>query len=315
MPTAHSLFLPTPSSRFSPSPSSNTGASSPPPASQRTKHAPRLRKGTRAQDAFNPDPFSPLPRLADFDSAFAVQEYIAVLVRRDPLDVELITAIPTSAQDDDPGKEGEEGEEVELVDEDVWVFEQLRRLTLDQHLWLAALSSPSPSSPSAEPPCSPLTCPTMSASDWLFLCAAHAPSSQPSPPCSALDYIHHASDGAQALLCSSRYFPSRLSVPPPEQGGRRLLDAVARRLYRSFAHAFYHHPTLFASLESETALVRRFAALTRRFGLVDPEALIIPELGEAFGDAEEGWEGGEGGEERGEEGEMEGEEGGIREVS
>lgn len=79
----------------------------------------------------------------------------------------------------------------------------------------------------------PFPPPTSSASDWLFLCAAHP--TPPDPPCSAIDYMLHTSDGAQALLNSSRYFPSRLSIGA---GGRRLLDAVARRLYRSFAHAF-----------------------------------------------------------------------------
>ncbi|GAA5909112.1 hypothetical protein JCM6882_001192 [Rhodosporidiobolus microsporus] len=295
-----SLFLPSPLAdpgrpALSPSP--------PPPVNRKG----RLRKGTRAEDAFNTDPFSPLPSLSSFDSSFAVQEYIATLVRRDPHDVELITAIPTSAQDDDGDGTGEEGEEeIELVDEDVWVYEQLRRLTLDQHLWLAALSTPP--SPGETPPCNHDSCPEMRASDWLFLCAAH--STPPDPPCSAVDYSLHCSDGAQALLNSSRYFPSRLSV---SEGGRRLLDAVARRLYRSFAHAFFHHPSHFALLETDTSLVRRFVALNRRFGMVEDEGLIIPELEEGFGEGGE-WEGEEG-EEGDAEGEEEGEEeGGIREA-
>ncbi|GAA5982828.1 hypothetical protein JCM11641_004640 [Rhodosporidiobolus odoratus] len=269
----------------------SSAASSPsPPPSRRG----RLRKGTRAEDAFSTDPFAPLPPFSSFESSFAVQEYIAALVRRDPHDVDLITMIPTTreaAVDDQADGQGEE-EEVELVDEDVWVYEQLRRLALDQHLWVAALSaSPSPSEP---PPCSAETCPEMRASDWHFLCAAH--STPPDPPCSAIDYITHCSDGAQALLNSSRYFPSRLSVG---EGGRRLLDAVARRLYRSFAHAFFHHPALFASLETDNSLVRRFCALNRRFSMVPEDGMIIPELElegegaweEGAGETQEGWEG------------------------
>ncbi|GAA5954526.1 hypothetical protein JCM10213_004216 [Rhodosporidiobolus nylandii] len=295
--TAQSLFLPPPS----------PAASRPPSPPQQQNRKGRLRLGTKLADAFGPsasDPFSPLPKFSSFDSGYAVQEYIAALVRRDPHDVELITAIPTSRQDAEEEEEEEE-DEVELVDEDVWVFEQLRRLALDQHLWLAALSTPP--SPDSLAPCSASSCPEMRASDWLFLCAAH--STPPSPPCSAVEYMLHSSDGAQALLNSSRYFPSRLAVG---EGGRRLLDAVARRLYRSFAHAFYHHPPLFASLELETSLVRRFCALNRRFGMVDEGGMIIPEdalVGEGEGEGEGGWD--EEGD--GEEDERE-EEGGIRAV-
>ena len=61
--------------------------------------------------------------------------------------------------------------------------------------------------------------------------AAHA--TPPSPPCSAISYMVHTSEGAQALLTSPRYFPSRLEVPDQ---GRKLVRAVARRLLRTFAH-------------------------------------------------------------------------------
>ncbi|GAA5866923.1 hypothetical protein JCM8547_003918 [Rhodosporidiobolus lusitaniae] len=300
--SASSLFVSPPSTRRAPSP--------PPPDRKG-----RLRPGTKAADCFDTDPFSPLPKLSSFSSSFAVQEYIAVLVRRDPHDVELICTIPTSAQDAEEwgAQEREEEEEVELVDEDVWVYEHLRRITLDQHLWLAALTtSPSPGVP---PPCTSESCPEMRAESWLFACAAHAV--PPDPPCDAPNYMLHCSDGAAALLTSSRYFPSRLSV---SEDGRRLLDAVARRLYRSFAHCFFHHPSLFATLESETSLVRRFTELNRRFEMVDPEALIIPELEEGFegeGGGEQGFEEREEDEEEAEEqedGQEDGVEGWIREV-
>ncbi|BGP18113.1 hypothetical protein JCM10213v2_006164 [Rhodosporidiobolus nylandii] len=223
--TAQSLFLPPPS----------PAASRPPSPPQQQNRKGRLRLGTKLADAFGPsasDPFSPLPKFSSFDSGYAVQEYIAALVRRDPHDVELITAIPTSRQDAEEEEEEEE-DEVELVDEDVWVFEQLRRLALDQHLWLAALSTPP--SPDSLAPCSASSCPEMR-----------------------------------------------------------------------------HHPPLFASLELETSLVRRFCALNRRFGMVDEGGMIIPEdalVGEGEGEGEGGWD--EEGD--GEEDERE-EEGGIRAV-
>ncbi|BGP09800.1 MOB kinase activator-like 4 [Rhodotorula toruloides] len=219
----------------------------------------RLRKGTRLGDAYETDPFSPIRPFESFTSSFAVQEYITALVRRDSHDVDSIITIPTGFDDG-------EDTPIELVDEDVWVMEHLRRITLDQHIWIAALTGV----------CTRSTCPSMTAGpDWLYVCAAHyAP---PDPPCCAIDYITHASDGAQALLCSSKYFPSRMSV---SEGSRRLLDAVARRLYRSVAHAFFHHRPLFVQLEAETSLVRRFTELSRRFKLMDEASMVIPEFGE-----------------------------------
>jgi len=64
-----------------------------------------------------------------------------------------------------------------------------------------------------------------------YLCAAHTPPL----PCCAIDYTVHTLDGSVALLNSTKYFPSRLQVPPTSL---RFLPAVARRLYRSFGHAF-----------------------------------------------------------------------------
>ncbi|BGP41829.1 hypothetical protein JCM10449v2_005820 [Rhodotorula kratochvilovae] len=255
------LRLPAPHASLSPSPPPESPSPSLSPARRG-----RLRPGTRAQDAFPSDPFSPPRPFAEFDdSPFAVQEFVAELVRRDAGDVEVVVKVPT----EDDGEEGEEeGDGRELVDEDVWLYEQLKRITLDQHAWIAALSDE----------CTPTSCPSMTTSpSWLFVCAAHA--HPPSPPCTALSYLQHTSDGAQALLTSPRYFPSRLSVSAQ---GRRLLGAVARRLWRGFAHAYFHHHALFVHLESETSLVARFAALNRRFALVEDEGLGIPafELGE-----------------------------------
>ncbi|GAA5883490.1 hypothetical protein JCM1840_003192, partial [Sporobolomyces johnsonii] len=137
------------------------------------------------------------------------------------------------------------------------------RITLDQHPWIAALSSH----------CTRVSCPDMRAEDWLYICAAHT--TPPRAGCCAIDYCIHVSDGASALLTSPRYFPSRISIGAASRG---LLQAVARRLYRSFAHAFFHHHDVFAELESETSLLRRFMALNDRFGLMDDDMLVIPNL-------------------------------------
>ncbi|KPV72455.1 uncharacterized protein RHOBADRAFT_55920 [Rhodotorula graminis WP1] len=257
---------------------------SPLPPPPRRPAGTRLRPGTRAQSAFpsSADPFSAPRPFADFDdSPFAVQEYLAELVRRDAHDVDELVRVPV-AEGDDEGEPGGEGAR-ELIDEHVFCLEHVRRLTLDQHVWLAAL----------ERVCTPATCPSMTTTpSWLFVCAAHA--TPPSPPCSAMSYMLHTSEGAQALLTSQRYFPSRLAVPDQ---GRKLVRAVARRLFRTFAHCHFHHPALFVHLESDTSLVRRFAALNARFALVDEDAgeLLLLRVGsEGEGEGhEEGHEEGE----------------------
>ncbi|GAA5939930.1 hypothetical protein JCM1841_004114 [Sporobolomyces salmonicolor] len=249
--------------RLPPSPAPSSFGDPPPPAS--VSRTGRLRPGTRSEDTYDLDPFSPPPRFESFDSSFAVQEYIAALVRRDPHDVDLIATLPVATDEEGGEQADRDGDEpVELVEENVWLYEHLRRITLDQHAWIAALSSR----------CTRLSCPDMRADDWLYICAAHA--APPCAGCSAIDYCSHASDGASALLTSPRYFPSRISIVGAASRGR--LHAVARRLYRSFAHAFFHHHDVFAELESETSLLRRFMALNDRFELMDEDMLVIPNL-------------------------------------
>lgn len=81
--------------------------------------------------------------------------------------------------------------------------------------------------------------------------------------CPAIDYIIHTLDGATILLNNSKYFPSRLvfyfhflffswhfnfriSVPEPSL---KHFQSIARRLYRIFAHAYFHHREVYEYFE------------------------------------------------------------------
>jgi hypothetical protein len=70
-------------------------------------------------------PVKTLPSLSSLDSAFQLQEYISLLIRLDPHDVDSIVAIPSPK-----GKEKEEASDKEktdiTVDEGCWIYEQLR---------------------------------------------------------------------------------------------------------------------------------------------------------------------------------------------
>lgn len=57
-----------------------------------------------------------LPSLSSLDSAFQLQEYISLVIRKDVHDVDRIISIPSI-----PGKEDGKG-----VDENCWIYEQLR---------------------------------------------------------------------------------------------------------------------------------------------------------------------------------------------
>lgn len=107
-----------------------------------------------------------------------------------------------------------------------------------------------------EEDCTPLTCNEMKAGEWLYLCAAHDEPKQ----CSAIDYIAHTLEGASILLNSDLFYTHEHN---PETTGK-LIQNVARRLYRIFAHTWYHHKEIFVDFESETALYQKFLQFTTR---------------------------------------------------
>jgi hypothetical protein len=68
----------------------------------------RLRRGARISACY---PVKALPPLSALDSAFQLQEYVSLLIRRDPHDVARIVAVPDADV---------------AVDEACWIYEQLR---------------------------------------------------------------------------------------------------------------------------------------------------------------------------------------------
>jgi hypothetical protein len=96
----------------------------------------RLTRGERLDDAF-PAPITP-PSLSKLDSAFQLQEYIALLVREDVHNVERIVsmpgkkvgaelATPVEAKPEAEGGGSSTSDEERAVDEGCWIYEQLRQ--------------------------------------------------------------------------------------------------------------------------------------------------------------------------------------------
>lgn len=90
-------------------------------------------KGSRISTFY---PVKALPPLSSLDSAFQLQEYISLLIRLDVHDVETIVSLPGrqsskdfDLNDDSRGDEKEndkDGRNDIVVDNDCWVYEQLR---------------------------------------------------------------------------------------------------------------------------------------------------------------------------------------------
>jgi hypothetical protein len=69
--------------------------------------------------------------IPSLDSAFQLQEYIALLIREDPHDVQHIVSIPkTLSNEEGRGKDHDSNQQDEDRDENVdvncWIYEQLR---------------------------------------------------------------------------------------------------------------------------------------------------------------------------------------------
>ncbi|KAH8097067.1 Mob1/phocein [Cristinia sonorae] len=226
-------------------------------------------KGSRISSFY---PVKTLPSLASLDSAFQLQEYISLLIRLDVHDVETIVSLPgkpsgdrqNSEEDKENLRDADKDARNEVVvDEQCWIYEQLRRLAQDlSHPLITMLQQE----------CTRATCSEMKAAEWLYLCVAHG-NDGAMEQCCAIDYILHTLDSATALLNSPRAFPSRLTIP---EASRRHFPSLARRLGRIFAHAYFHHREAFEQAEAESSLYARFLALTSKFELVPSEFLVIP---------------------------------------
>ena len=105
--------------------------------------------------------------------------------------------------------------------------------------------------------------------EYIFMCAAH----KGAESCSAIDYMIHTLDSATAIIHGSN-FSSRVAIPA--DATQHLLNIV-RRLYRFFAHTFFHHKDIFDEFEREMHLCARFTHFTKMFKMMSADQYILPE--------------------------------------
>ncbi|KAF9085212.1 hypothetical protein BGX23_009879 [Mortierella sp. AD031] len=219
--------------------SDKTGSSGPTSTTSTTDTPQRNLPGTKDESLYQ----WPQRPLESIESAFALREYLQSLIRQDPHNVDLIISLPSGQ------------------DENAWIYEQLCQICLELNYLIVHL----------EPECTPEVCPEMRAEEWMYYCATH-----PTPrECCAIDYLTHTLDGASALLNNVKFFPSRICVP---EGSVKNFQSIARRLYRIFAHAYFHHRDIFDGFEAETSLYDRFLKLSRARKLITDKLIIIPSL-------------------------------------
>lgn len=233
--------------------------------------SPESASGNVSTTSAAPGPSTSSSTSAGGESPFQLQEYLAMLVRREPHNVDAITSLPTEADiesltsvaaDKPKAKNDSEDDSIfQHVDTDVWVYEQLRRLVLDLTTpWLTSLQQ------ECDKLLRPSTCAAMNAGDWMYLCASHGEEKQ----CCAIDYMVHTLDGATSLLNSARHFPSRTYVP---NTSLRHFGSIARRLSRIFVHAWCYHKDVFLACEAETSLYSRFYVLVETYDLTATDNL------------------------------------------
>ncbi|KAK5574896.1 hypothetical protein RB653_010150 [Dictyostelium firmibasis] len=177
------------------------------------------------------------------ESSYATQEYIQDKIRINETDIDSVLTMPQGH------------------DLNVWQYEQIRQFTLELNHFIVLFKDI----------CNSNTCPQMKATDdWLFLCASHKQTQE----CSAIDYIVHTLDSTSSLLNSDKHFPKRIEILA---SSTKHFQSICRRLYRIFAHAFYHHREVYNEYESKTLLHKRFVKFCLKNGLLPKSAIIIKE--------------------------------------
>jgi len=120
--------------------------------------------------------------------------------------------------------------------------------------------------------CTYSSCPQMTATkDVLYLCAAHEVAKE----CCAIDYISHCLDGATSLLTSEDVM-SHSSSGKNQEVNLQPFRVIMRRLYRLFAHAYFHHIDTFKRFEQETELFDHFCTFATSFNLISSADMLVP---------------------------------------
>lgn len=65
----------------------------------------------------------------------------------------------------------------------------------------------------------------------------------------------------------------RMQIP---SNSLKHFQSIARRLYRIFAHTYFHHRAVFDEFEEQYALYERFTQFSKKYDLIPDNLIIIP---------------------------------------
>ncbi|KAJ1765342.1 hypothetical protein IW138_006135 [Coemansia sp. RSA 986] len=178
--------------------------------------------------------------ISEINTAHAAQEYLQSLLRTKRFDIDYLMHVPTG------------------VGQMSWLYEHMRQICIELGFYITVLHRE----------CTEDRCPVMRANEATYYCAGHG---HPRP-CSAIGYAVHTIDYAvqQLSLFVADKVVSEMSM--------KHFQSMVRRLYRIFAHAYFHHRDLFEQQESVTYLYARFVRLARKYELTPESLIIIPDL-------------------------------------
>lgn len=198
--------------------------------------------------------FKPVP-ISQKSTLFNYSEYISELINLDYTRIEQIIEIPRDILQ-------QYGNNGRLQ----FYIESMKHFLIEIGLFVVYLSSE----------CNNINCGKMRATDkFRYRCSAHR---QPRD-CTAIQYSIHTLDLFTERLNDNVYNVTNPNYPKiiPQNKAKKDMNDLCRRIYRIFAHSFFHHQQLFENYESEYMLCTRFIMFFRKYQLI-PNALFKREI-------------------------------------
>ena len=123
--------------------------------------------------------------------------------------------------------------------------------------------------------CTPESCPVMTAGQGYKYLWSDSTNYPRPVEVSAPKYISLLFDWVAAQIDDEKIFPSMIGVPFPPNF-EQIVKNIMKRLFRIYAHCYYHHLDNFTSLGAATHLntsFKHFIYFTQEFNLIPPEQL------------------------------------------
>lgn len=123
--------------------------------------------------------------------------------------------------------------------------------------------------------CSPASCPKMSASskyEYLWQDSKDPRYRKPTKV-SAPEYIENLLNWVSAIIQDPHYFPTELGVNISDSA-RHMYQQILKRLFRVYAHIYYHHINQISELNLQPHLntsLKHFTLFCNEFQLVNPK--------------------------------------------